>query len=103
MARIDGLDIPFQHYADSNFFEPGPEEVETRDAPPRSRSERLWGHPGLRPLTRLGPAPATAGPASTRAASASPPPRRASSPLIGCVASRRDSVPRRRRPPARMS
>src|SRR5580693_5718999 len=45
MAWIDGLDIPFQHYAGSTFFEPGPEEVETRDAPPRSRSERLWGHP----------------------------------------------------------
>ena len=59
MAWIDGLDIPFQHYADSTFFEPGPDEVETRDAPPRSRSERLWGHPGLRPLTHLGPAPAT--------------------------------------------
>ena len=44
MAWIDGLDIPFQHYADSTFFEPGPEEVETRDAPSRSRSERLWGH-----------------------------------------------------------
>jgi len=59
MAWIDGLDIPFQHYADSTFFEPGPDEVETRVAPPRSRSERLWGHPGLRPLTHLGPAPAT--------------------------------------------
>ena len=59
MAWIDGLDIPFQHYTDSTFFEPGPDEVDTRDAPPRSRSERLWGHPGLRPLTHLGPAPAT--------------------------------------------
>jgi gentisate 1,2-dioxygenase len=59
MAWIDGLDIPFQHYADSTFFELGPDEVETRDAPPRSRSERLWGHPGLRPLIHLGPAPAT--------------------------------------------
>ena len=59
MAWIDGLDIPFQHYAGSTFFEPGPEQVETRAAPPRSRSERLWGHPGLRPLAHLGPAPAT--------------------------------------------
>ena len=25
----------------------------------RSRSERLWAHPGLRPLTQLGPTPAT--------------------------------------------
>jgi gentisate 1,2-dioxygenase len=59
MAWIDGLDIPFQRYVDSTFFELGPDEVETRDAPARSRSERLWGHPGLRPLTHLGPAPAT--------------------------------------------
>ncbi|GAA3726561.1 gentisate 1,2-dioxygenase [Spinactinospora alkalitolerans] len=59
MAWIDGLDIPFQHYGDSTFFEFGPEEVETRAAPERSRSERLWAHPGLRPLTRLRPTPAT--------------------------------------------
>ncbi|WP_433465781.1 cupin domain-containing protein [Spirillospora sp. CA-128828] len=59
MAWIDGLDIPFQYFAGSTFFEFGPDEVETRDAPERSRSERLWGHPGLRPLTHLEPAPAT--------------------------------------------
>ena len=59
MAWIDGLDIPFQHYVGSTFFEPGPEQVETRAAPPLSRSERLWGHPGLRPLSHLGPVPAT--------------------------------------------
>ncbi|MER7547998.1 cupin domain-containing protein [Spirillospora sp. NPDC127506] len=59
MAWIDGLDIPFQYFADSTFFEFGPDEVETREAPERSRSERLWGHPGLRPLTHLTPAPAT--------------------------------------------
>lgn len=59
MAWIDGLDIPFQHYADATFFEFGPLEVETREAPERSRSERLWGHPGLRPLTHLAPTPAT--------------------------------------------
>lgn len=35
--------------------------METRDAPARSRSERLWGHPGLRPLTHLGPSPAADG------------------------------------------
>lgn len=59
MAWIDGLDIPFQHYADATFFEYGSDEVETREAPERSRSERLWSHPGLRPLTHLAPTPAT--------------------------------------------
>src|SRR4051794_40845931 len=59
MAWIDGLDIPFQHYTDSTFFEPGPEQVETLDAPDRSASEHLWGHPGLRPLTHLSPTPAS--------------------------------------------
>ncbi|MFC0437621.1 cupin domain-containing protein [Kutzneria buriramensis] len=59
MAWIDGLDIPFQHFAGATFFETGPAEVDTREAPDRSRSERLWGHPGLRPLTHLSPTPAT--------------------------------------------
>lgn len=59
MAWIDGLDIPFQYFTDTTFFEFGPDEVETREAPERSRAERLWGHPGLRPLTHLAPAPAT--------------------------------------------
>jgi gentisate 1,2-dioxygenase len=59
MAWIDGLDIPFAHYTDSTFFEFGPDEVETREAPERSYSERLWAHPGLRPLTHLQPTPAT--------------------------------------------
>jgi gentisate 1,2-dioxygenase len=59
MAWIDGLDIPFQHYTDTTFFEFGPAEVETREAPERSRSERLWGSPALRPLTQVGPSHAT--------------------------------------------
>jgi gentisate 1,2-dioxygenase len=59
MAWIDGLDIPFQYYTDSTFFEFGADEVQTSATPDRSRSERLWGHPGLRPLTHLEPAPAT--------------------------------------------
>ena len=52
MAWIDGLDIPFQYYTESQFFEPGRDEVGAaeRAAPDRSRSERLWGHPGLRPI-----------------------------------------------------
>ncbi|MFI5611651.1 cupin domain-containing protein [Amycolatopsis sp. NPDC051903] len=53
MAWIDGLDIPFSHYADVGFFEFGSDRV-TDDATPNfSRSERLWGHPGLRPLSGL--------------------------------------------------
>ncbi|MFD7599704.1 cupin domain-containing protein [Streptomyces mirabilis] len=59
MAWIDGLDIPFQYHADATFFEYGTDEVETREAPARSNAERLWGHPGLRPLTHLVPTPAT--------------------------------------------
>ncbi|ONI90132.1 cupin [Actinosynnema sp. ALI-1.44] len=59
MAWIDGLDIPFQYYGDATFFEFGPDEVDTRDDPALSRSERLWAHPGLRPLTHLRPTPAT--------------------------------------------
>jgi len=59
MAWIDGLDIPLQYAVDATFFEFGPDEVDNRETPDRSRSERLWGHPGLRPLTHLGPTPAT--------------------------------------------
>ncbi len=59
MAWIDGLDIPFQYFTESTFFEFGPGEVESKQAPERSRSERLWGHPGLRPLTCLEPSQAT--------------------------------------------
>jgi gentisate 1,2-dioxygenase len=53
MAWIDGLDIPFQYLAEAQFFEFGREEVTAaeRITPARSRSERLWGHPGLRPLS----------------------------------------------------
>ena len=59
MAWIDGLDIPFQYFADSTFFEFGPDTVEDTSTPERSRSERLWGHPGLRPLTHVEPTPAS--------------------------------------------
>jgi gentisate 1,2-dioxygenase len=50
MAWLDGLDIPFAHYTGSTFFEFGPDEVSDRSTPARSRAERLWGHPGLRPV-----------------------------------------------------
>ncbi len=51
MAWLDGLDIPMTGYLDATFFEPGPEEVQDWSTPARSRSERLWAQPGLRPLS----------------------------------------------------
>ncbi|BBB00748.1 putative gentisate 1,2-dioxygenase [Actinacidiphila reveromycinica] len=58
MAWIDGLDIPFQHATEAQFFEFGRDGIgdAERVTPRRSRSERLWGHPGLRPLAAT-PAP----------------------------------------------
>ena len=53
MAWIDGLDIPFVHYTDAGFFEFGTERVTDEATPDISRSERLWAHPGLRPLSGL--------------------------------------------------
>ncbi|GAB3345115.1 cupin domain-containing protein [Modestobacter lapidis] len=60
MAWIDGLDIPFQYATESQFFEFGRDRIsaEERTTPERSRSQRLWGHPGLRPVSAPG---ATAG------------------------------------------
>ena len=54
MAWIDGLDIPFSYYTESQFFEVGRERLAPaeRTTPKRSRAERLWGHPGLRPVAR---------------------------------------------------
>jgi gentisate 1,2-dioxygenase len=51
MAWLDGLDIPFVHHLGSAFFEIGPDEVSDRSTPHRSRAERLWAHPGLRPVS----------------------------------------------------
>jgi gentisate 1,2-dioxygenase len=53
MAWIDGLDIPFQYVTESQFFEFGRDQISDaeRTTPERSRSELLWGHPGLRPLS----------------------------------------------------
>jgi len=53
MAWIDGLDIPFVHYTDTSFFEFGSDRVTDESTPDVSRSEKLWCHPGLRPLTGL--------------------------------------------------
>jgi gentisate 1,2-dioxygenase len=61
MAWIDGLDIPFSYYTESQFFEFGRERIDTHEktTPERSRSERLWGHPGLRPVSQPEPTSAT--------------------------------------------
>ncbi|MGW0173299.1 cupin domain-containing protein [Rhodococcus sp. NPDC003322] len=61
MAWIDGLDIPFQYLTEGQFFEFGRDEITDaeRITPERSRSERLWGHPGLRPLSATPVAPGT--------------------------------------------
>jgi gentisate 1,2-dioxygenase len=52
MAWIDGLDIPLQYITDAQFFELGRDEISDAEktTPPLSRAERLWGHPGLRPV-----------------------------------------------------
>lgn len=54
MAWIDGLDIPFVNYTDTGFFEFGSDGVTDESTPDVSRAERLWSHPGLRPLVGLG-------------------------------------------------
>ena len=53
MAWIDGLDIPFSQQMDVGFFEFGADRVTDYATPNFSRGERLWGHPGLRPLSGL--------------------------------------------------
>jgi gentisate 1,2-dioxygenase len=57
MAWLDGLDIPLVAQTDQGFFEFGPEQVRTRATPDRSQSERLWGAPGLTPVSAVGPRP----------------------------------------------
>lgn len=53
MAWVDGLDIPFSYQNDVGFFEFGSDRVTDYATPRFSRSERLWGHQGLRPLSEL--------------------------------------------------
>ncbi|MEM6987023.1 MAG: cupin domain-containing protein [Pseudomonadota bacterium] len=53
MAWIDGLDIPFSQQMDVGFFEFGADQVTDSSTPEFSRGERLWAHPGLRPLSGL--------------------------------------------------
>jgi gentisate 1,2-dioxygenase len=50
MVWLDGLDMPLVSQLDGPFFEFGHEEVTDRSTPPTSRSEALFGHPGLVPL-----------------------------------------------------
>jgi gentisate 1,2-dioxygenase len=50
MVWLDGLDIPLVQQLDAAFFEYGEDGVENKATPGRSMSERLWGHPGLRPI-----------------------------------------------------
>lgn len=61
MAWIDGLDIPFAYYTESQFFEVGRERISDaeRSTPEQSRSERLWGYPGLKPLSQTAALSAT--------------------------------------------
>ena len=61
MAWIDGLDIPFSYYTESQFFEFGRDKLDAAEmrTPERSRSERLWGYPGLRPVGQPDALPAT--------------------------------------------
>lgn len=53
MAWIDGLDIPFSQQMDVGFFEFGADRLTDNATPNFSRGERLWCHPGLRPLSQL--------------------------------------------------
>jgi gentisate 1,2-dioxygenase len=53
MAWIDGLDIPFCQQNDVGFFEFRSDKVSNESTPQFSRGERLWCHPGLRPLSQL--------------------------------------------------
>jgi gentisate 1,2-dioxygenase len=57
MAWLDGLDIPLVAGLDQGFFEFGPEVVRDSTTPDRSRSERLWGGPGLVPVSATAPRP----------------------------------------------
>ncbi len=53
MAWLDGLDIPFAAKTDVGFFEYGSDRVTDEASPSVSRAERLWAHPGLRPVSVL--------------------------------------------------
>ena len=54
MAWLDGLDIPLVATTDQGFFEFGPDARPDTSTPDRSRGERLWGGPGLTPVSAAG-------------------------------------------------
>ena len=54
MAWLDGLDIPLVATLDQGFFEFGTDQLRDASTPDRSRSERLWGSPGLVPVSAAG-------------------------------------------------
>lgn len=47
---LDGLDIPLVQRLDAGFFQVGSPTPTNFEARSFSRSERLWSHPGLRPI-----------------------------------------------------
>jgi gentisate 1,2-dioxygenase len=53
MAWLDGLDIPLVDYIGAGFFEFGEEELADFSTPKRARAERLWGNPGLLPVSTI--------------------------------------------------
>ncbi|HEX3647258.1 MAG TPA: cupin domain-containing protein, partial [Pseudonocardiaceae bacterium] len=57
MAWLDGLDIPLIAGLDAGFFEYGPDTISDTGTPELSRGERLWAHPGLRPLVTIDDTP----------------------------------------------
>ena len=59
MAWLDGLDIPLVSATDQGFFEFGPNVVRDTTTPAFSRSERLWGYPGLTPVSAVGTRPSS--------------------------------------------
>jgi gentisate 1,2-dioxygenase len=59
MAWLDGLDIPLVAELDAGFFEFGPDRISDTSTPDSSRGERLWAHPGLRPLAGIHQPPRT--------------------------------------------
>ncbi|MFF4673670.1 cupin domain-containing protein [Streptomyces sp. NPDC001279] len=56
MAWLDGLDIPFQYGIEAQFFDFGRDALgeEEHASPALSRSQRLWGRPGLAPVSQIG-------------------------------------------------
>lgn len=61
MAWIDGLDIPFQFDVESQFFDYGRDTLteDEHSTPTHSYAQRLWGHPGVAPVSQIGEAQAS--------------------------------------------